>query len=36
MKIYFHSATGDLAGSAYHLKTKHAMVLVDCGLFHGG
>lgn len=36
MKIYFHGATGDVTGSAYHMKTKHASVLVDCGLFQGG
>jgi metallo-beta-lactamase family protein len=36
MKIYFHGATGDVTGSAYHVKTKHASVLVDCGLFQGG
>jgi metallo-beta-lactamase family protein len=36
MKIYFHGATGDVTGSAYHLKTKHASVLVDCGLYQGG
>jgi metallo-beta-lactamase family protein len=36
MKIYFHGATGDMTGSAYHVKTKHASVLVNCGLFQGG
>jgi metallo-beta-lactamase family protein len=36
MKIYFHGATGDVTGSAYHVKTKHADVLVDCGLYQGG
>ena len=36
MKIHFHGATGDVTGSAYHLVTKHASVLVDCGLFQGG
>jgi metallo-beta-lactamase family protein len=35
MKIYFHGATGDVTGSAYHVKTKHASVLVDCGLYQG-
>lgn len=35
MKIYFHGATGDVTGSAYHVVTKHASVLVDCGLFQG-
>jgi metallo-beta-lactamase family protein len=36
MKIHFHGATGDVTGSAYHIVTKHASVLVDCGLFQGG
>ena len=36
MKIFFHGATGDVTGSAYHVKTKHASVLVDCGLHQGG
>ena len=36
MKIYFHGAAGDVTGSAYHMKTKHASVLVDCGLYQGG
>src|SRR5262245_18852202 len=35
MKIYFHGATGDVTGSAYHVATKHANVLIDCGLFQG-
>ena len=35
MKIHFHGATGDVTGSAYHVVTKHASVLVDCGLFQG-
>src|SRR6185295_7848552 len=35
MKIFFHGATGDVTGSAYHVVTKHASVLVDCGLFQG-
>lgn len=35
MKIYFHGATGGVTGSAYHVTTKHASVLVDCGLFQG-
>jgi metallo-beta-lactamase family protein len=35
MKIRFHGATGDVTGSAYHVLTKHASVLVDCGLFQG-
>jgi len=36
MKIFFHGATGDVSGSAYHVKSKHASVLVDCGLYQGG
>ncbi|HEU4390385.1 MAG TPA: MBL fold metallo-hydrolase [Blastocatellia bacterium] len=36
MKITFHGATGDVTGSAYHVVTKHASVLVDCGMFQGG
>jgi metallo-beta-lactamase family protein len=35
MKIHFHGATGDVTGSAYHVVTKHASVLVDCGMFQG-
>lgn len=33
MKIYFHGATVDVTRSAYHVVTKHASVLVDCGMF---
>ncbi len=36
MNVYFHGAAGDVTGSAYHIKTKHASVLVDFGLFQGG
>ncbi len=35
MKIHFHGATGDVTGSAYHVITKDASILVDCGLFQG-
>jgi metallo-beta-lactamase family protein len=35
MKIHFHGAAGDVTGSAYHVVTKDASVLVDCGLFQG-
>ena len=35
MKIYFHGAAGDVTGSAYHVVTKDASILVDCGLFQG-
>src|SRR6202008_3839132 len=36
MKIHFHGATGDVTGSAYHVVTKHASILIDCGMFQGG
>jgi metallo-beta-lactamase family protein len=36
MKIYFLGATGDVTGSAYQVVTKHASILVDCGMFQGG
>lgn len=35
MKIHFHGATGDVTGSAYHVTTSDASVLVDCGMFQG-
>ena len=35
MKIHFHGATGDVTGSAYHVVTRDASVLVDCGMFQG-
>ncbi|HKP68837.1 MAG TPA: MBL fold metallo-hydrolase [Pyrinomonadaceae bacterium] len=35
MKIHFHGATGDVTGSAYHIVTRNASVLVDCGMFQG-
>ena len=35
MKIHFHGATGDVTGSAYHIVTRDASVLVDCGMFQG-
>src|ERR1044072_8386739 len=35
MKIHFHGATGDVTGSAYHVVTKDASILVDCGMFQG-
>jgi metallo-beta-lactamase family protein len=35
MRIYFHGAAGDVTGSAYHVVTKDASVLVDCGFFQG-
>src|SRR4030095_7043444 len=36
MKIHFHGATGDVTGSAYHVVTKDASILIDCGMFQGG
>jgi metallo-beta-lactamase family protein len=36
VKIQFHGATGDVTGSAYHVMTKRASILVDCGMFQGG
>ena len=35
MRIYFHGAAGDVTGSAYHVVTKDASLLVDCGFFQG-
>src|ERR1044072_2149460 len=35
MKIHFHGAAGDVTGSAYHVVTNQASILVDCGLFQG-
>ena len=35
MKIHFHGATGDVTGSAYHIVTSKASILVDCGMFQG-
>ena len=35
MKLHFHGAAGDVTGSAYHVVTKDASILVDCGFFQG-
>jgi len=35
MKIHFHGAAGDVTGSAYHVVTDQASILVDCGFFQG-
>src|SRR6185436_17915998 len=35
MKIRFHGAAGDVTGSAYHVVTDQASILVDCGFFQG-
>ena len=36
MRIRFLGATGDVTGSAYHVITRRASVLVDCGMYQGG
>jgi metallo-beta-lactamase family protein len=35
IKIQFHGAAGDVTGAAFQLTTRHASVLVDCGLYQG-
>ena len=35
MRIRFLGAAGDVTGSAYHVVTSEASVLVDCGFFQG-
>ena len=30
------AAGGEVTGSCYSVQTKHARILVDCGLFQGG
>jgi metallo-beta-lactamase family protein len=35
MKIRFLGAAGDVTGSAYHVTTGDASILVDCGFFQG-
>src|SRR5678809_1089391 len=35
MRIHFHGAAGDVTGSAYHVVTDQASILVDCGFFQG-
>jgi metallo-beta-lactamase family protein len=35
MRIHFHGAAGDVTGSAYHVVTDEASVLIDCGFFQG-
>lgn len=36
MKVTLFGAAGDVTGSAYFLETKHASILIDCGIFQGG
>ena len=35
MRIRFLGAAGDVTGSAYHVITNEASILVDCGYFQG-
>jgi metallo-beta-lactamase family protein len=35
MRIHFHGAAGDVTGSAYHVVTNQASILIDCGFFQG-
>ena len=35
MRIRFLGAAGDVTGSAYHVMTNEASILVDCGFFQG-
>src|SRR5262245_13553258 len=35
LKLTFHGAAGCVTGSAYHLQTSRASLLVDFGLFQG-
>jgi len=35
MRIRFLGAAGDVTGSAYHVMTDQASILVDCGFFQG-
>src|SRR5512135_3364841 len=36
MRITLYGAAGDVTGSAYHVQTSQAQVLVDFGVFQGG
>ena len=35
INLTFHGAAGCVTGSAYHLRTSRASVLIDFGLFQG-
>ena len=36
IRITFYGAAGDVTGSAYHIQTEQANVLLDFGMFQGG
>lgn len=36
MKITLYGAAGDVTGSAFHVQTGEANILIDCGMFQGG
>lgn len=36
IRITFHGAAGDVTGSAYHIQTNQANLLLDFGMFQGG
>jgi metallo-beta-lactamase family protein len=36
VRITFHGAAGEVTGSAYHIQTDRANVLLDFGMFQGG
>lgn len=36
MKITFCGANREVTGSCYHIKTEHAQIILDCGMFQGG
>jgi metallo-beta-lactamase family protein len=36
IRLTFHGAAGEVTGSAYHVQTDRASVLVDFGMFQGG
>jgi metallo-beta-lactamase family protein len=35
MNVTLHGAAGEVTGSAYHVQTRQASVLLDFGLFQG-
>lgn len=36
MRITLYGAASGVTGSAYHVETKEANILIDCGMFQGG